>query len=140
MSRGDDPHGCRGDHDAEWEDIVARLRPDLPTAPPQDTDTAVPSRPVLHPLRVEEGDLPGDFVPPEPPALLSGRPTLVLSALALVLPLVVLLLVAALRIGLPGWASAALVLVTVCGGAGLFLQLPSRGDGRGDRLDRGAQV
>jgi|GEM_PF-4627383 len=141
--RHDEPE----DQDAAWADIVARLRPDLPAAPPQGRDAppqggddSAPPWPVLHPDPVADDDLPGEFVPPEPPPLLSGRPTVVLSALALVLPILALLLVAAFRVGLPGWASAALVLVAVCGGAGLFLRLPRRGDGRGDRLDLGAQV
>lgn len=152
--------GQRRPDDEAWEDIVARLRPDLPDAPPpapaaeEDRDApghrpgpaaprtapSAPPWPVLHPEPVEDEHLPGDFVPPEPPPLLSGRPSLVLAACALLAPIAALLLLVVLPVTVPGWALLALVLVAACGGVGLFLQLPRRGDGRGDRLDRGAQV
>lgn len=153
----DGNEGRRRSDDEAWDDIVARLRPDLPSAPPAgrgrgssggddrpeppcEAAPSTPPWPVLRPEPVEDEELPGDFVPPEPPPVLSGRPSLVLAACALLLPLLALLLLAALSVPLPGWALFALVLVAACGGVGLFLQLPRRGDGRGDRLDRGAQV
>ena len=108
---------------------------------PQEPPATTPPWPVLRPAPTEDEDpLPGDFVPPEPPPLFSGRPTLVLAACALLLPILALLLLAVLPVSPPGWGMLALVLVAVAGGGGLFLQLPRRGDGRGDRLDRGAQV
>lgn len=164
--RGHGPDGGRGQDPAEqeraWEDIVSRLQAEMPSGQGLPDDAApgvspgpgaprgdgtpgpdgpsVPPWPVLRPEPVEDKDLPGDFVPPEPPPLLSGRPTLVLATCALLLPLCALLLLVVLPVSLPGWALFALVVVAVCGGVGLFLQLPRRGDGRGDRLDRGAQV
>lgn len=153
----DGPEDRRRSEDEAWDDIVARLRPDLPAAPPAEDGRATQERqgpppapqeppaprppwPVLRPDPVEDEDLPGEFVPPEPPPLFSGRPRLVLAACALFLPLLALLLLVLLPTPMPGWALLALVLVAVSGGVGLFLQLPRRGDGRGDRLDRGAEV
>lgn len=153
----DGPEERRPSDEEAWDEIVARLRPDLPAAPPAEEGGATPGRrgpgpapqepaaptppwPVLRPEPVEDEELPGEFVPPEPPPLFSGRPTLVLAACALLLPLLALLLLVLLPTPVPGWALLALVLVAVSGGVGLFLQLPRRGDGRGDRLDRGAQV
>lgn len=156
--RPDGPEDRRPSDDEAWDDIVARLRPDLPAAPPtdggrqasegqgsapapQEPPATTPPWPVLRPAPTEDEDpLPGDFVSPEPPPLFSGRPTLVLAACALLLPILALLLLAVLPVSPPGWGMLALVLVAVAGGVGLFLQLPRRGDGRGDRLDRGAQV
>ncbi|SJN27907.1 hypothetical protein FM125_06890 [Micrococcus lylae] len=144
--------------DQVWDDIVARLRPDMPAAPPAEEGRRTSAEggrpappheppapaapwPVLHPEPDEDEELPGEFVPPEPPPVLSGRPSLVLAASALLLPILALLILAVLPVvSLPGWALFALVLVAAGGGVGLFLQLPRRGDGRGDRLDRGAQI
>ena len=132
------PRG-RPDEAAAWDDIVARLRPEMPDVPAAPAEQTRPPWPVLRSEPVDD-DLPGDFVPPEPPPVLSGRPSLVLAACALLLPLLALLLLTVLPVSLPGWAPPALLAVAVAGGVGLFLQLPRRGDGRGDRLDRGAQV
>lgn len=137
---GDDriPEGGRSAEQdaAAWDDIVARLRPEMPAAPPQQR----PPWPVLRPEPLDDEHLPGDFVPPEPPPVLSGRPSLVAATAALLVPLLALLVLAVLPVSLPGWALLALVAVAVAGGVALFLQLPRRGDGRGDRLDRGAEV
>lgn len=109
--------------DRQWEGIVAGLEP--PVWGPRD-------------YTVDDED-EGDFVPPDPPALGSGRPALVLSAAGLAGGPVALLLAALFWPGIPGLVVLVLIAVMVAGGVGLFLSLPRERD-RGPWGGDGAQV
>ncbi|MDO5634789.1 MAG: hypothetical protein Q4G34_07965 [Micrococcus sp.] len=154
-SRDDDARAhSPGEHEQSWTEIVARLRaededgvwapesaalPDDPTPTPAAPEPTAPtsSGVAQDPL---DGPLPGDFVAPTPPPLLSGAPGTVVAVGALVVPVLVLLAAAVVGLRLPSVVSIGLVVCAVGGALAVFFQLPRRGEGRGDRLDRGAQV
>lgn len=81
-----------------------------------------------------------DFVPPDPPALGSGRPAVVLSMVAVAGAPAVLLLASVLWRGMPALMVGVLVAVFVAGAAGLFLTLPRERDRRDQGPDDGARV
>src|SRR5690606_38149804 len=82
----------------------------------------------------------GAFVPPDPPALGSGRPALVLSAAGLAGAPLALLLAALFWPGIPGILVTILLAVMVAGGVGLFLALPRETDRGGPWNADGARV
>lgn len=110
--------------DRQWEGIVAGLEP--PTSGPRD-------------YTVDDED-EGEFVPPDPPALGSGRPAVVLSAAGLAGGPVALLLAALFWPGIPGLVVTILIVVMIAGGVGLFLSLPRDRDRGGPWGGDGAQV
>ncbi len=86
---------------------------------------------------VDEDD--GDFIPPEPPALGSGNPLVVLSMIGVAGAPAALLLAAILWPSLPGLVLAVLIAAFVAGAVGLFFALPRDADRDGPG-DDGAQV
>lgn len=81
----------------------------------------------------------GDFVPPEPPALGSGNPAVVLSMVGVAGAPVALLLTAVVWPSVPGAVLAVLVAAFVAGAVGLFFTLPRDADRDGPG-DDGARV
>jgi hypothetical protein len=155
--RDHDP-GDRDDVDRQWQEIVAGLGPldlsardadwlDSPPAPAAPgPDAVAPDRgepttpgggwgPRDH--AVDEDD--GDFVPPEPPALGSGNPAIVLSMIGVAGAPAALLLAAILWPSVPGVVLGLLVAGFVAGAVGLFFALPRDADRDGPG-DDGARV
>lgn len=133
------------DVDREWAGIVSRLGP-WPDASassgitlPGDAgpDAAAPP---AGPRDYAVEDAPDDFVPPDPPAVASGRPALVLSMAALAGAPAVLLLAAVFWRSIPAVAVGVLIAVFVAGAGGLFLTLPRDQDRRDQGPDDGARV
>lgn len=140
--------------DRQWDSIVAGLGPLGPEPPAHEpeaeTGSAAPSpdlsRHFTQPPQwgprdytVDDED-DGAFVPPDPPALGSGRPAVVLSAAGLAGAPVALLLAALFWPGIPGIVVTILLAVMVAGGVGLFLALPRDQDRGGPWDGDGAQV
>ncbi|HEY4616459.1 MAG TPA: hypothetical protein VIG75_13450 [Citricoccus sp.] len=127
---GDDP----GPEELErqWQEIVADLGPlGTPEGDGADAQT-------LPGTGREAGD-EGDFVPPEPPALGSGNPAVVLSMVGVAGAPVALLLTAVVWPSVPGAVLAVLVAAFVAGAVGLFFTLPRDADRDGPG-DDGARV
>lgn len=147
--------------DRQWEGIVAGFGPLEMPGPPreelsehrpeEDPDSGRPpasglSRHFTDPpswgprdYAVDDED-DGAFVPPDPPALGSGRPAVVLSAAGLAGAPLALLLAALFWPGIPGILVTILITVMVAGGVGLFLALPRDKDRGGPWNGDGAQV
>ncbi|QCU77822.1 hypothetical protein E7744_06175 [Citricoccus sp. SGAir0253] len=90
---------------------------------------------------LEDGlDASDEFVPPEPPALGSGDPAVVLSLVGVAGAPAALLLLAILWPGAPGIVLGVLVGAFVAGAVGLFLTLPRDRDREGPGNGDGAQV
>lgn len=85
------------------------------------------------------GEDEGDFVPPEPPALGSGNPAVVLSMVGVAGAPAALLLAAVVWPSAPGAVLAVLVAAFVAGAVGLFFTLPRDADRDGPG-DDGARV
>jgi hypothetical protein len=138
---GDDPdHRDPEDVDRQWQEIIAGLGPlddrardaeemDVPGR----EDSAAPDR-GRGPRDYSADEDDGDFVPPEPPALGSGNPAIVLSMIGVAGAPAALLLMAILWPSVPGLVLTVLVAAFVAGAVGLFLALPrdSDRDGPGD--------
>lgn len=145
-AEGRDPDpGDREDLDRQWQEIIADLGPmdasglagegrdalghgefDDPAPGPGPRDYAV-----------EEDD--GDFVPPEPPAVGSGNPAIVLSMVGVAGAPAALLLAAVFWPAVPGIVLAVLVAAFIAGAVGLFFALPRDADRDGPG-DDGARV
>jgi hypothetical protein len=156
-AEGRDPeHRDRDDVDRQWREIVAGLGPmdvgspdaglraSAPGPAGADPDPVAPDRDVVpgrdwgpRDYPVEEDD--GDFVPPEPPALGSGNPAIVLSMIGVTGAPAALLLTAILWPDVPGLVLGLLVAAFVAGAVGLFFALPRDADRDGPG-DDGAQV
>jgi hypothetical protein len=155
---GNDPeHRDPEDVDRQWQEIIAGLGPldasdrdaewtEPTTAGPADPDPDAPdSEEAAAPDRgrgprdhsVDEDD--GDFVPPEPPALGSGNPAIVLSMIGVAGAPAALLLTAILWPSVPGLVLTMLVAAFVAGAVGLFFALPRDADRDGPG-DDGARV
>lgn len=154
----DPDQGDRGDFDRQWQEIVAGLGPldvsareaermEAAPAPPRDPE---PDAPLASPgasaargrdfgPRDHAVDDDGDFVPPEPPALGSGNPAIVLSMVGVAGAPAALLLAAILWPSLPGVVLTVLVAAFVAGAVGLFFALPRDADRDGPG-DDGARV
>lgn len=81
-----------------------------------------------------------EFIPPDPPAVASGRPAMVLSVAALVGAPLALLIAAILVPSLPVAVGIVLIAVFVAGAVGLFVNLPTDRDRREDGPDDGARL
>jgi len=157
-AEGSDPdHRDREDFDRQWQEIVAGLGPldtDGQDAEWTESTTAGPAGQVPAPADREESapsgpgwgprDYPvveddGDFVPPEPPAIGSGNPAIVLSMIGVAGAPAALLLTAILWPSVPGVVLGLLVAAFVAGAVGLFFALPRDADRDGPG-DDGARV
>ncbi len=147
-----EPPDDQAEFDRRWQHIVADLGPlGLPDGPSEEPADArgepVPERPGAgvapsawgpRDYAVDDDD-EGEFIPPDPPALGSGRPSVVLSAVGLSGAPLALLLAALFWPGIPTVLVGMLIAVMIAGGVGLFLSLPRDRD-RGPWGDDGAQV
>jgi hypothetical protein len=155
---GSDPeHRDPDDVDRQWQEIIAGLGPldagardpawpASTAAGPAGADLDAPDREQsAAPARewgprdysADEDD--GDFIPPEPPALGSGNPAIVLSMIGVAGAPAALLLTAILWPSVPGLVLAVLIAAFVAGAVGLFFALPRDADRDGPG-DDGAQV
>jgi hypothetical protein len=155
---GRDPdHRDREDFDRQWQEIVAGLGPlDVSAQDDEGTESADAATtrygsvspdpeelsgpgPAWGPRDYGADEDTGDFVPPEPPALGSGNPAIVLSMVGVAGAPAALLLVAILWPSVPGIVLGLLVAAFVAGAVGLFFVLPRDADRDGPGND-GAQV
>ncbi|MDI3331803.1 MAG: hypothetical protein QJR09_13875 [Micrococcus sp.] len=155
-AEGRDPeHRDREDFDRQWQEIVAGLGPldvsardaeRMAGAEPAGPDPATADRDEApapdggrgpRDYAVDEDD--GDFVPPEPPALGSGNPAIVLSMIGVAGAPAGLLLTAIFWPAAPGVVLAVLVAAFMAGAVGLFFALPRDADRDGPG-DDGARV
>ncbi len=146
---GDREDEDQAEIDRQWQQIVEGLGPIEPSGPapgpPSDERSDLASyfaeTPACGPrdYTVDDED-EGDFVPPDPPALATGRPAMVLSVVGLVGGPAALLLAALFWPGIPGIVVTVLIAAFVAGAVGLFLSLPRDQDRRGPWNDDGAQV
>jgi hypothetical protein len=152
----DPEHGDRDDFDRQWQEIVAGLGP-MNVSPPDAQWRAPesgPAGPAPDPSAPDDEEIPGrdwgprdypvdeddgDFVPPEPPALGSGNPAVVLSMIGVAGAPAALLLTAILWPSVPGLVLGLLVAAFVAGAVGLFFALPRDADRDGPG-DDGARV
>lgn len=139
------PEPSPEDVDREWEQIVSRLGP-WPDASASSSvslshgTTPASPQPTWGPRDYTVDDEPEDFVPPDPPAVASGRPGLVLSMIALAGAPAALLLASMVWRSIPAVAIGVLVALFIAGAGGLFLTLPRERDRRDRGPDDGAQV
>jgi hypothetical protein len=156
-AEGHDPeHRDRDDVDRQWREIIAGLGPmdvgspdtgwrsPAPGPAGPEPDPSAPDREEVpgrdwgpRDYPVDEDD--GDFVPPEPPALGSGNPAIVLSMIGVAGAPAALLLTAILWPSVPGLVLGLLVAAFVAGAVGLFFALPRDADRDGPG-DDGARV
>jgi hypothetical protein len=155
---GSDPeHRDPDDVDRQWQEIIAGLGPlDAGARDPAwpASTAAGPAGPDLDAPDREQSAAParewgprdysadeddGDFIPPEPPALGSGNPAIVLSMIGVAGAPAALLLTAILWPSVPGLVLAVLIAAFVAGAVGLFFALPRDADRDGPG-DDGAQV
>lgn len=146
---GDREHEDQAEIDRQWQQIVEGFGPHEPSGPDpeppsekrSDLASYFTGSPAWGPrdYTVDDED-EGDFVPPDPPSLATGRPAMVLSVLGLVGGPAALLLAALFWPGIPGLVVTALIAAFVAGAVGLFLSLPRDQDRRDPWNDDGAQV
>lgn len=146
---GDREHEDQAEIDRQWQQIVEGFGPIEPSGPALEPPTA--ERPDLASYFAEtpawgprdytvDDEDEGDFVPPDPPALATGRPAMVLSVVGLIGGPAALLLAALFWPGIPGVVVTVLIAAFVAGAVGLFLSLPRDQDRRDPWNDDGAQV
>lgn len=139
------PEPSPEDVDREWEAIVSRLGP-WPDASASSgvslghAASPAPPQSSRGPRDYSVEEAPEDFVPPDPPAVASGRPGLVLSMIALAGAPAALLLASMIWRSIPAVAIGVLVALFIAGAGGLFLTLPRESDRRDRGPDDGAQV
>jgi hypothetical protein len=157
-AEGSDPdHRDREDFDRRWQEIVAGLGPldtDGQDAERMEPTAAGPANQGSPATDREESETPGpdwgprgysvdeddgDFVPPDPPAIGSGNPAIVLSMIGVAGAPAALLLTAILWPSVPGVVLGLLVAAFVAGAVGLFFALPREADRDGPG-DDGARV